>query len=617
MTLLAALGSKIRTAKTPGLLLRMDLTVQCAACPSFFTAHGRQRFCSKVCASAGSRQVAFSAAVQKSSGTSEAAASRGLTKNATQVQINRWKNTLAKKGIPSVIIATHKSSKGLSTVHAGDGSIADIVRFLHNFSASGSSVGQGLLNVFIEAANDPDERVAQGVILTIANVVAAAALARSSAESEGGNGEEGDNTLPTQAAIHAKPAAASAVEGRSDSESDNDEGEDLSPTLAVELARATTTVMKPLQVVRGADPSAGKRKREAAATTAAAVTAPTTSPAIPAEDTLMRLSGLANEAGTLCWFIALCQALAACYWVLQAITRTLPSHHHVAAGDALVEGIQRCCNNRGVRPLDTRADFKFAVSQRDVTSLARAVLSKKMNHDPAKAIEKARAYPGASPAGDMLRTIPCDDVTWFTTPHARHCRDSKGRSWYRPAFEEATVKGTAHTPIFTVTPPMIAEVRAAPLAIDRGRLAQVSYFTDSIELMAMSDPGILARFLNASLRLPDHTSQCGYCETETHSSGRRRLGEPPNVLVVFVQKDPGVFEVPAPRALYLHNCGGTNPVKYDLAAVIHRTVGPDHFTTNVRTQSGKWLRCDDNSVFNAAGFGDPLTAHGFVYDKSH
>ena len=600
----------------------MDVTVKCAACSTFFRARGRRRFCSSECASKGTQEVAFSAAV-KPSKTSEAAASSstfpGLTKNAAQRKITRWNNTLADKGIPSVIIATHKSTKGSSTLYAGDGSsIASIVRFLHAFSASGSSVGQGLLGIFKEAADDPDERVAQGLLLTMADV-AASAHARSAAESKGDNGEEGDDA--NSAALSPGPAA----EVGSDSSGD-DEGEELSPSSTVERAPTIKTAKTPLE--RGAVPPAdvaGKRKRGAAATTAAAATAAataaTTSPAIPAEESRMRLSGLTNETGTLCWFIALCQALAASFWVLQAIALTLPSQHYTAAGDALVEGIQRCCNNRGVRPLDTPTSFKFAVSQRNVTSLARAVLKKRMNHDPAKAIDKARAYPGISPAGDMLCTIPCDDVTWFTVSHAPNCRDSKGRSWYRPVFEEATVTGTAHTPIFSVTPPIIAEVVAAPLAIDRSRHARASYFTDSIEPRAMSNPGILARFLNASLRLPDQESRCGYCHTDFRVSGRRRLGEPPNILVAFLQKGPGGVEVPAPQTLFLHNCGGsdveTNSVKYELVAVIHRTVGPDHFTANVRTRSGGWLQCNDGSVVKAKGIGDPLTAHGFIYDKSH
>ena len=607
----------------------MDFAVKCAACSTFFRAHGRRRFCSDECASKGTQKVAFSAAV-KPPNTSEAAATSGnpafsgLTKKAAQVKITRWNNTLADKGIPSVIIATHKSSNGSSTLYAGDGSsIARIVRFLHAFAASGSPIGQGLLGVFNEAADDPDERVAQGVLLTMADV-AASTLARSAAESAGDNGEKGDGTLPTQTAIHANPAAlspGSAADVGSDSDDDDDEGEELSHPSTVERAPATETVKTTLQ--RDTVPPAavaGKRKRITAPLTALAATAATRSPAIPAEATRMRLSGLANGTGTLCWFIALCQALAASFWVLQAISFTLPSVRYATAGDALVEGIQRCCNNRGVRPLDAPASYKFAVSQRSIQSLSRAVIKKKMNHDPAKAIDKARAHPGTSPADDMLRTIPCHDVTWFTVPHEVNCRDSKGRSYFRPAFEEATVTGTAHSPIFSITPPMIVE-GSAPLAIDRERLARASYFTDSTELTAMSTPGILARFLNASLRLPDLEDECGYCHRNFQLSGRRRLGEPPNTLVAFVQKPPGGFAVPAPQNLFLHNCGGsedeTNTVKYDLVAVIHRTVGPDHFTANVRTRSGGWLRCDDSSVVIAEGIGNPLTAYGFIYDKSH
>ena len=108
-------------------------------------------------------------------------------------------------------------------------------------------------------------------------------------------------------------------------------------------------------------------------------------------------------------------------------------------------------------------------------------------------------------------------------------------------------------------------------------------------------------------------------------SRRRRLLEPPDILIAFLQKSPGGVLVPAPQTLYLHNCGDVDgvgvdsedsAVRYELVAVIHRTVMPRHFVSHVRTCVHGWLCCDDGAVTGTGDSGNPSTAFGFVYDRT-
>jgi hypothetical protein len=280
-----------------------------------------------------------------------------------------------------------------------------------------------------------------------------------------------------------------------------------------------------------------------------------------------------------------------------------------------VEGIQRCCNNRGVRPDGTRAEFRFAVSERSLTALSGFVLGGLEEHDPLDAIDRARISPGSSSLDTLLLTITSFDVTWFTVPHAQACCDSKKRSWYRPAYEQAIARGHVHPPIFVVSPPAIEATHACPATFDLSRIGLASYFTDSDGAC----PGILARYLNTLMKLPDQESNCDYCSTKCCISGRRRLARPPNILIIFVQRAPG-NPIPAPSHLYLNNYGkheidAERPVGYACVAVIHRITAPRHFTVNVRTQAGAFLLCDDGSITVATDFGNHSTAYGFIYDR--
>jgi len=191
--------------------------------------------------------------------------------------------------------------------------------------------------------------------------------------------------------------------------------------------------------------------------------------------------------------------------------------------------------------------------------------------------------------------------------------------WYRPAYEQAIARGQVHPPIFVVSPPAIAATHACLGPINLEEIGSASYFTDSDVPTASPSPGILARYLNTLMKLPDEESVCIYCSKTCCVSGRRRLAQPPNLLIIFVQREPGII-IPTPSHLYLNNYGKregdvVRPVGYACVAVIHRTVAPRHFTANVRTQSGAFLLCNDATVTVAADFGDNSTAYGFVYDR--
>jgi hypothetical protein len=532
-----------------------------------------------------------------------------LDKNAAQVRLDRWHGKLVAVGIPNVMIATHKTAKGTSTLYSGDGSDATkLFRFLHAFAASGSDVGRSLLAMGNEAAGDPDKRVAEGFLLTLADAAAAALKRASDASTSDSRVEMGGLGHEAAGASEEEGCASPSQPARRPGNVEGSDGDDGSSDVGnIDAPQRLPTTVNALAAAHAA---AGKRKRDSA---------PLRSP------TTTEMRGFVNETGVMCWFTALCQALAASYWVLRTISVSLPVRRpgKPTAGDALVEGIQRCCNNRGVRPDGTRAEFRFAVSERSVPALSAFVLSRLEEHDPADAINSARKSPGASSLGDLLLTITSYDVTWFTVPHAQTCCDSKKRSWYRPAYVQAIARGQVHPPIFVVSPQDIEATNACPAAIALDEIGLASYFTDSDGATALSSPGILARYLNTLMMLPDQKSNCPNCSTTFCVSGRRRLARPPNVLIIFVQREPGDL-IPAPSRLFLNNYGKHEdtvglgrPIDYACVAVIHRIVAPRHFTANVRTQSGAFLLCDDASITGATNFGDHSTAYGFVYDRLH
>jgi hypothetical protein len=655
-----------------------QMKIKCAVCPKFINLSSRtkgksMKYCSHECAVRGTQTVTF-AALKKSAPTSLAAeASSGdpalslLKRKSARARIVRYHNNLTAAGIPNMIIATHTSDKGSSTLYSDDGSdAANLFRFLHAFASSGSTVGQSLLSIAIESASDPDQRVGQGFLLSLADSVTLKKVTSTTRDIRVATTNESDvedaADIGDDAATDDEDQCSGSIDeyasvGVSDETQNHerdkrrnpaDKADQIAPSEPRCSGAATANNCgKTIDAegsdncereIRGArcdvseEASAGKRKRTRGQPNATVHAMPGTANASTTRtstDDILYL-GIHNITGVMCWLIALAQSLASSFWVVQAIRLTNPEPWMVRpkAGDALVEVIQRCCNNRSVRPLDTPDTFQFPTSQRSSGTLAKHVLSGQMEHDPSEAILRASMHPGLSGISTVFDNIMTEDVTCWLVPHKETCRDARGRSNFRPAMKQDCASGIRHPPIFIVSPSAVAGVKKSSASTAVDGLGYASYFLDADGPTASNNPGLLARYLTATLLMSDVEDDCSRCSAHLRLMTRRRLLSLPSVIVAYIQKNARGTDIECPHNLYLHNWGPrdiesmhtpASPGVYELVSVIHYTDAPRHYTAHVRVKTGdseRWLRCDDSSVTGTQGPGDISTAVGFVFDKT-
>ena len=348
-------------------------------------------------------------------------------------------------------------------------------------------------------------------------------------------------------------------------------------------------------------------------------------------DALRTIAKGVDNKGLICWMIALCQSLAASSWMLKLLSNVrLTTDKNIGPGNALCEGIQRCCNNRGVFPVGKLS--KFPESQRHMQTLARVVLPLRprdddLTQDSCEGLMKA-VQQVDSPLAPLFSSLLCDDVTWFIRPHAESCRDSKDRLLYRAPGVPSSSRGMQHSPLFLVTSEHLDIALTIEPTIDVGSYFS-SYFSDNLGSVVSSNRRSLAHYLNVSLRGSDKTDTCCYCGENFSVTTRRKLKSLPAVLVVSLQRSAD-FSIPG--QLYLNNWGGDEQSNaagsYRLVAVMTYYSRPSrHYTANVRcetpTGAVEWLLCDDARVKLCDGPGTSFTndahsacfAAGLVFDR--
>jgi len=341
--------------------------------------------------------------------------------------------------------------------------------------------------------------------------------------------------------------------------------------------------------------------------------------------------GLPNP-GVMCWFTSLCQALASLRPIMLAISSSVPLAHLtvegdsqlIVEGDALVEGIQRCCNGRGIRPFG-ESSAPFPVSTRTNAELADLVITrthkKAKQEDSIEGLLRSINHPGESPIHNIFCAITASDATWFVAAHSRDCSE------YRAPNSPVLGGKVSSTSVFIISPDTVAHARGH----DEREFGIASFFSDSSDCGPRTAPfNVLARLLNASLKAPDAVSVCGRCKKHLRIATRRRLDSCPEVVVAAIQRDAQSAFAAAP-VLYLHNTGEVlepDDVRnyavsaYRLAAVVHYH-GPisgrgGHYTARVLRECegiATWLNCDDGSVTVADGPGSKLSGAGFFYER--
>lgn len=366
-----------------------------------------------------------------------------------------------------------------------------------------------------------------------------------------------------------------------------------------------------------------KRRRGSDATgiTPRTNTSLTQTRAATTRDIVGRFSGIPNN-DAICWFIALCQALAASFWVLGLAASFRPSSSpRPGPGDALLEMIQRCCNGRDLRPAENGAPFP--VTGRAPVTLARACVKPSdgdVCEDATDGLMRALQQRDGSPFDPVFGRLSFADVRWFIVPHNSDCRDNRGRLVFRAAHEPFVSRSTSYPPVFIISPD---HVRAASALPDFGT---GSYFSDSVGAHDNS----LIRYLNSTLLEPDVSDVCDHCAASFRLVSRRRFITVPDVLVIGLQKVGSKSPlVVFPDLLRLNNWGEFGSVNayesYRLVSVWYYHSRPiRHFTARVRASiDGKecWLDCDDMVISATDGpvlhapKGSSSFVAGFVYDR--
>lgn len=340
----------------------------------------------------------------------------------------------------------------------------------------------------------------------------------------------------------------------------------------------------------------GKRRRETPTDDVAGLTA---QPAV-----LLLFVGMPNESGAMCWFSSLSQALASLSVVRIAISSRRPRTRDVRKGDALIEGVQRCCNGRGIRPSgDTSSPF--ILSERTNSDLADIVLPrtgrKAKQQDPIEGLLRAINDAGKSSLFDVFCDITARDLTWFENPHSLDCRDLRDRHLYQ-APRVPSLGGTLTFPsVFTINPSVVQYARVS----DERDFGIATFFSDSSDCGPRTMPfNLLARYINASLK-SSVSSECTHCHKLLQISTMRRLHSCPDVVVAAIQKDVrSVIDAPP---LLIHYHGG-----------VSGTSG--HYTARVRCVSlggaVSWLDCNDDSVVTADDVGSKLSGAAFFYERA-
>ena len=587
----------------------MSLQIKCLACDVFFTPIAiKQRFCSENCAASGTHNVTFrtskvSSTLEKQSDGGTGHTSRGiLTKRNVRQTINRFHNKLKSQGVPNIVVAecvvATDSGNGSETAllfSDNDSTEAKLFRFFRVF-ANQSSVGKRLLEHAVSAINNSDGEVGKGFMLSVADVADAAVknkLKKLRTTASSGDAEQGDAESDSD-----EPEVRNA----SNNDIDNTEGD-------VAIAGIT------------GNPEGVAGLTGATAASATDDAAPeTTTEDVARETSAHQYTGVKNETGIMCWLIALSQALAGSFWILEHIRDIVPKvGTYIRPGDALVEVIQRCCNNRVIRPSGAIETFKFGQSNRTLTKLVYSVIRDREMQDPSEGLLKALS---AGDSGLLSRfEIPAKDISWFIVAHAKTCKDNRNRRIYRPPLEPATSGRFTSNSVFVIKQ---SDVDVATKDVARmDSFGGASYFLNSES--GDTPVGLLARYVNAYLSV-SNSDTCSHCATEFTSIRRCRLLSVPYIVAVFLQKNVVPSQaIDIPLALYLHNWGpvGTEterPVKFSLVAVIHYLRDGPHYVANVKVvrhgpTGTQWLRCNDNEVQYTDGPGSNSTAVGFIFDR--